>query len=67
MFRLKNKQACIEIIGKYATAIIKSGTPVRDHVIMMMNYLTKAELHGTEIDQVTQVVIILNSLSPDFI
>ena len=35
--------------------------------MMMTNYFTEAELHGAEIDQVTQVGIILNSLSPDFI
>ena len=40
---------------------------MRDHVIMMTNYFTEAELHGTKIDQVTQVGIILNYLSPDFI
>ena len=63
----KNEQACIEITGKYTTAKMKTGTPVRDHVMMMTNYFTEAELHGAEIDQVTQVGIILNSLSPDFI
>ena len=46
---------------------MKSGTPVRDHVVMMTNYFTEVELHGAEIDEVTQVGIILNSLSPDFI
>ena len=46
---------------------MKSGTPIRDHVIMMTNYFTEAELHGAKIDQVTQVGIILNSLSLDFI
>ena len=46
---------------------MKRWTPIKDHVMMMMNYFTEAELHSTEIDQVTQVVIILNSLSPDFI
>ena len=35
--------------------------------MMMTNYFTEAELHGAEIDQVTQVEIILNSLLPDFI
>ena len=35
--------------------------------MMMTNYFTEAKLHGVEIDQVTQVGIILNSLSPDFI
>ena len=67
MFGQKNEQACIEITGKYTTAKMKTGTPVRDHVMMMTNYFTEAELHGAEIDQVTQVGIILNSLSPDFI
>ena len=67
MFRQKNKQACIEITRKYTTARMKTGTPVRDQVMMMTNYFTEDELHRAEIDQVTQVGIILNSLSPDFI
>ena len=67
MFGQKNEQACIEITGKYTTARMKTATPVRDHVMMMKNYFIEAELHGAKIDQVTQVGIILNSLSPDFI
>ena len=67
MFGQKNEQACIEITGKCMTTRMKTGTPVRDHVMTMTNYFIEAELHGTEIDQVTQVGIILNSLSPDFI
>ena len=46
---------------------MKSGTPIRDHVMTMTNYFTKTELHGTEIDLVTQVGIILNFLSTEFI
>ena len=45
---------------------MKSEIPMRDRVIMMTNYFKKDELHGAEIDQVTQVGIILNSLSPNF-
>ena len=67
IFKQKNEQACIEITGKYMTARMKTGTPVKDHVMMITNYFTEAELHGAEIDQVIQVGIILNSLSPDFI
>ena len=37
IFGQKNEQACIEIIGKYTTTRMKSETPVRDHVMMMMN------------------------------
>ena len=53
IFGQKNEQACIEITGKYPTARMKTGTPVSDHVMMMTNYFTEAELHGAEIDQVT--------------
>ena len=67
IFGQKNEQACIEITGKYTTARMKTGTPVRDHVIMMTNYFTEAKHHGAKIDQVMQMGIILNSLSPDFI
>ena len=67
MFWQKNEQACIEITGKYTTARMKTGKPMRDHVMMMTNYFTEAEVYWAEIDQVTQVRIILNSLSPDFI
>ena len=35
--------------------------------MLMTNYFTEAELHGAQIDEVTQVGIILNSLSTDFI
>ena len=67
IFWQKNEQANIEITGKYTTVRMKTRMPVRDHVMMMINYFTEAELHGAEIDQVTQVGIILNSLLPDFI
>ena len=67
MFGRKDEQALIEITGKYSTAKIKSGTPVRDHVMIMTNYFTEAELHGGTIDEVSQVGMILISLSNDFI
>ena len=53
MFGQKNEQAMIEITGKYSTARMKSGTSIRDHVMMMTNYFTEAELHGAVIDPVT--------------
>ena len=46
---------------------MKAGTSVRDHVMIMTNYFTDAKFHGAQIDEVTQVGIILNSLSHDFI
>ena len=53
MFGQKNEQACIEITSKNTTARMKSRTLVRDHIMMMTNYFTEVELHGTKIDQVT--------------
>ena len=32
IFGQKNKQTCIEIIGKYTTTRMKTGTPLGDHV-----------------------------------
>ncbi|PON64597.1 hypothetical protein PanWU01x14_123090 [Parasponia andersonii] len=48
-------------------AKMKRGTPVRDHVLNMINYFGEAEVHGTTIDDRTQVSMILESLSPDFL
>ena len=53
IFGQKNEQACIEITGKHNTARMKTGTPVKDHVMMITNDFTEAELYGAEIDQVT--------------
>ena len=50
IFEQKNEQACIEITGKYTTTRMKTGTPVRDHVMIMTNYFTEAELHKAKID-----------------
>ena len=67
MFGMQNEQARMEATRKYMNAKMSPGTYVRDHVMMMTNYFTEAELHGATIDEVTQVGIILNSLSPDFV
>ena len=56
----------MEATRKHMNTKISLGTYVRDHVMMMTNYFTEAELHCTTIDEVTQVGIILNSLLPDF-
>ena len=53
MFGKQSEQARIELTRKYTSAKMKAGTSVRDHVMMMTNYFTEVELHGTEIDQVT--------------
>ncbi|PON57845.1 hypothetical protein PanWU01x14_170580 [Parasponia andersonii] len=46
---------------------MKRGTPVRDNVLNMINYFGEAEVHQVTIDDRTQVSMILESLSPDFL
>ena len=67
MFGMQSEQARIELTRKWTSTRMIAGTPVRDHVMKMTNYFTEAELHGALMDEVTQVGIILNSLSSDFI
>ena len=42
------------------------GTPVRDHVLLMMSHLNEMEVLGADIDAETQVDIILMSLPRSF-
>ena len=42
------------------------GTPLRDHVLKMMNLMNELEILGSEINGKTQVDIILQSLSNFF-
>ena len=56
-----------EATRKYMNAKMSKGTPVRDHVLNMANYINEAELHGAIIDERTQVSIILDSLTSDFL
>ena len=52
MFGMQNEQARMEATRKYMNAKMSPGTYVRDHVMMMTNYFTEAELHGATIGEV---------------
>ena len=67
MFGKQSEQSRHEATRKYMNAKMSKGTPVRDHVLNMANYINEAELHGVIIDERTQVSIILDSLTPDFL
>ncbi|KAG6473764.1 hypothetical protein ZIOFF_067681 [Zingiber officinale] len=67
MFGQQSEQAHHEATRKYTNARMFLDTHVRDHVMQMTNYFSEAEMHGAVIDEGTQVSIILNSLSSDFI
>ena len=67
MFGLQNEQSRIELTKKYTSAKMKAKTLVRDNIMMMPNYFTEAQLREAKLDNVTQVGIVMNSLSQDFI
>ena len=66
MFGQQSDQSRHDAIKKAMNAKMKRGTPVRDHVLNMINYFGEAEAHRATIDDRTQVSMILESLSPDF-
>ncbi|KAL5579546.1 hypothetical protein UlMin_011988 [Ulmus minor] len=43
------------------------GTPIKDHILTMIGYLAEAQNHGSEIDSDTQMEMIFESLSNEFI
>ncbi|KAL5578196.1 hypothetical protein UlMin_019895 [Ulmus minor] len=45
----------------------KPGTPIKDHMLIVIGYLAKAQSHGSEIDVNTQMEMIFESLSKEFI
>ena len=45
----------------------KNGTPIKDHMLTMIGYLAEAQSHGSEIDADTQMEMIFESLSKEFI
>ncbi|KAL5570620.1 hypothetical protein UlMin_027195 [Ulmus minor] len=45
----------------------KPGTPIKDHILTVIRYLAKAQSHGSKIDANTQMEMIFESLSKEFI
>ncbi|KAL5580166.1 hypothetical protein UlMin_012608 [Ulmus minor] len=45
----------------------KPGTPIKDHMITVIGYLAEAQSHGSAIDANTQMEMIFESLSKEFI
>ena len=66
MFGQQSEQARHEITKKYINTKMRSGTHARDDVMTMSNYFNKDELHGSTLDEPTQVSIIFNSLPKEF-
>ncbi|KAL5557637.1 hypothetical protein UlMin_033848 [Ulmus minor] len=45
----------------------KPGTPIKDHIFMVIGYLAEAQSNGSKIDVDTQMEMIFKSLSKEFI
>ncbi|KAG6479344.1 hypothetical protein ZIOFF_062807 [Zingiber officinale] len=67
MFGQQSNQSKHEMIKKAMNAKMKKGQSVGAHVLNMVNYFTEVETHGAIIDDSSQVSIILESFSVDFL
>ena len=67
IFGKQSEQSRHEATRKYMNTKMSKGTPVRDHVLNKSNYINEVELYGAIIDERTQVSIILDSLTPNFL
>ena len=45
---------------------MKAGTPVRDHMMLIISYLNEMEILGSEIDRETKIDMILETLPQSF-
>ncbi|KAL5576534.1 hypothetical protein UlMin_018233 [Ulmus minor] len=67
MFGETSTRARFEAVKAIMNSRMKVGTPVRDHLLRIMAHFNEAEIHGSSIDQQTQVSIILETLPDSFI
>nr|GMN22770.1 hypothetical protein TIFTF001_049022 [Ficus carica]GMN22782.1 hypothetical protein TIFTF001_049024 [Ficus carica] len=44
----------------------KVGTPIKEHMMTVMAYLSEDQVNGAEIDAATQLVMVFQTLSKDF-
>ncbi|EXC13330.1 hypothetical protein L484_012758 [Morus notabilis] len=66
MFGSQGRQAKQAAVRNFMNGRMKSGTPVRDHMLLIISHLNKMELMGAEIDGETQVDMILETLPEMF-
>ena len=66
LFGDQNRAARQVAMKALMNAQMDEGTPVRDHVLLMMSHLNEMEVLGADIDAKTQIDIILMSLPKSF-
>ncbi|KAL5547932.1 hypothetical protein UlMin_003163 [Ulmus minor] len=67
MFGETSTRARFEAVKTIMNSRMKLGTPVRDHLLRITAHFNEAEIHGSSIDQQTQVGMILETLPDSFI
>ncbi|GMN20244.1 hypothetical protein TIFTF001_048716 [Ficus carica] len=66
MFGEQTIQAKIDAIKGLINCRQKVGTPIKEHMMKVMAYLSEAQTNGAEIDSATQLVMVFQTLSKDF-
>ena len=66
MFGDQGRQAKQMAVRNFMNCRMKAGTPVRDHMILIISHLNEMEIMGAEIDGETQVDMILETLPEMF-
>ncbi|KAL5570299.1 hypothetical protein UlMin_026874 [Ulmus minor] len=67
MFGETSTRARFEAVKAIMNSRMKLETPVRDHLLRIMAHFNEAKIHGSSIDQQTQVGMILETLPESFI
>ena len=67
MFGRPSEQQRHEAVKAVMNGKMKRGVPVREHVIKMVSHINETEANGAVIDEATQVGMILETLSLDFL
>ena len=67
MFGRPSEQSRHEAVKALMNTRMKNGTSVREHTLKMIEHINEAEIHGANIDEATQVGMILETLSPNFL
>ncbi|GMN21263.1 hypothetical protein TIFTF001_048859 [Ficus carica] len=66
MFGEQTIQAKTNAIKGLMNCRQKVGTPIKEHMMKVMAYLSEAQTNGAEIDSATQLVMVFQTLSKDF-
>ena len=67
MFNGQSVLGCQAAVRNLMNCKHKPGTPIKDHMLTVIGYLAEAQSHGSEIDADTQMEMIFESLSKEFI